>query len=123
MTKDELIKLDGDLAIEQQEIESQLKSMAIENPLVGDDFEQPKLENMGTSPDDTAQEAGEFDRNWAIMDALERRLKEIINTRGKIKQGIYGVCSNCSKKIEEPRLKAMPVATFCIDCAQKIELV
>ncbi len=119
MTKDDLKKLDDDLAREEAEIRKELKGIASENPLVRGDFDVV-VEDIGESQEDAAQEAGELDRNQALVDALERRLKEITHTREKIKTGAYGKCENCSSEIPTARLKAMPVAAFCISCANKL---
>ncbi|KKT80703.1 MAG: hypothetical protein A3B99_02300 [Candidatus Yanofskybacteria bacterium RIFCSPHIGHO2_02_FULL_44_12b] len=118
MTKDELKKLDDDLAQEEKVIRNQLSSIAKENPLVKGDFDVV-VEDLGKSQEDAAQEAGDLDRDQALVDALERRLKEITSTRQKIKSGKYGKCDNCASEISVARLKAMPVASLCISCAQK----
>ena len=46
----------------------------------------------------------------AINDALEN-----------IKEGNYGVCQECGEQIGAGRLKAMPLANYCVDCQSKIE--
>ncbi len=46
----------------------------------------------------------------AINEALEN-----------IKEGNYGVCQECGEKIGAGRLKAMPLAHYCVDCQGKIE--
>ena len=119
MTKDELTKLDNDLAKEESEIRNELKSIASENPLVRGDFDVV-VEDIGSSQDDAAQEAGELDRDQALVTALEKRLKDIIHTREKIKSGTYGKCESCSTPIRPERLKAMTVASLCISCAKKL---
>ncbi len=118
MTGEELKQLDADLAKEEAGIRSQLKSIATENPLVRGDFDVV-IDNLGESQDDAGQEAGELDRDQALVDSLERRLKEIMHTREKIKSGEYGRCENCSSSIPPARLRAMPVASLCISCANK----
>ena len=119
MTKEELVKLDTDLTKEEKEIRSELRSIASENPLVKGDFDVV-IEDIGSSQDDAAQEAGELDRDQAMVDTLEKRLKEILHTREKIKDGTYGTCDSCSSEIPPARLKAMPVAALCISCAHKL---
>jgi RNA polymerase-binding transcription factor DksA len=88
MTKDELEKLDANLAKEQEVIEKELRDIASENPLIKGDFDV-KVEDIGPTNEDAAQEASELDRNQAMVDELERRLKEILNTREKIKNNSY----------------------------------
>lgn len=34
----------------------------------------------------------------------------------KLEKGIYGTCENCGEPISPGRLKAMPLAKFCVIC-------
>lgn len=36
----------------------------------------------------------------------------------RIKEGSYGTCANCSMKIPDERLSALPYVTTCIKCAE-----
>ncbi len=89
MTKDEIQKLADNLKNRLKEIDKELSAIASENPLVKGDFDV-KVEDLGKSEEDTEQEAGELDRNQAMVNTLERERKEIENTLGKIKSGTYG---------------------------------
>lgn len=119
MTKDELQKLVDNLKSKIKEIDKELSRIASENPAVKGDFDV-QVEDIGTSPDDTAQEAGELDRNQAIVGQLEKERKEIESTIEKIINGSYGKCTNCSADINPARLKALPIASLCISCANKV---
>lgn len=37
------------------------------------------------------------------------------------KQGKYGICDSCTKKIPAPRLKALPYTTMCVACQSEAE--
>lgn len=50
------------------------------------------------------------EKRAAIEEALE-----------KAQKGTYGICEECGSKIERARLKAMPLAKFCISCQQDVE--
>lgn len=89
MDKDETQKLIDNLNKELIEIDKELSDIASENPNVKGEFDA-KVEDLGSSPDDTAEEAGELDRNQAMVDTLVRRRKEISNSLEKIKAGTYG---------------------------------
>jgi len=39
----------------------------------------------------------------------------------RLKQGKYGICENCERKIALTRLNALPYATLCIDCERQME--
>ena len=118
MTKDELKKLADNLKKRLEEIDSELSKIASENPLVKGDF-NVQVEDLGKSDEDNEQEAGELDRNQAMVYTLEKERKEIQGTLEKIEAGTYGKCENCSLDITPARLKAMPVASLCISCAKR----
>lgn len=119
MDKNQLNKLDEQLAQEEQNIIAQLGEVATLNPSVKGDFEPVMPNYEGNDEDERINEATDFDRNLALEQQLENRLKEVRDVREKIKQGTYGICSNCRSEIPENRLKAMPTASFCIACAQR----
>lgn len=118
MTKEELKKLKDSLEKELSAIDKELAGIASENPLVKGDFDV-KVEDLGSSIEDAAQEAGELDRLQALVRNLEKRRKEIANIITKLEEGKYGKCEVCSKDISPARLKAIPVASLCISCAKK----
>src|SRR3989344_8390396 len=109
MTKEELKKLADSLETRLKEIDNELSSIASENPLVRGDFDV-KVDDLGKSEEDAGQEAGELDRNQAMVNNLEKERKEIETTLDKIKDGTYGKCETCSAGINPARLKAIPVA-------------
>ena len=119
MTKDELQKLADTLRKRLKEIDKELTAIASENPLVRGDFDV-KVEDLGKSDEDAGQEAGELDRNQAMVNTLEKERKEVENTLEKIESGTYGKCETCASDINPARLKAMPIASLCISCAQKV---
>ena len=45
-----------------------------------------------------------------------RRLRMIDSAITRIKQGKYGLCMKCGKKIPKERLEAIPYALMCIEC-------
>ncbi len=50
-----------------------------------------------------------------------RRLKLIESALSRIKNGRYGLCMRCGKKIPKERLEAIPYALMCIDCKSSEE--
>jgi len=45
-----------------------------------------------------------------------KRLRLIESALTRIKQGKYGLCVKCGKRIPQDRLTAIPYALMCIDC-------
>ncbi len=48
-------------------------------------------------------------------------IEEIDHALLRIEDGIYGQCARCGNPIDEPRLKAMPSATYDTECQTAIE--
>jgi DnaK suppressor protein len=74
-------------------------------------------------PDPADRATLESDRNFTLR--IRDRERKLI---GKIKEALeridtktYGLCEECGEGISEPRLKARPVTTLCIDCKKKQE--
>ncbi|MBI5031979.1 MAG: TraR/DksA C4-type zinc finger protein [Chloroflexi bacterium] len=67
---------------------------------------------------DDATEVEEQTKSLALRRHLEGMLKEIDRAIARAEKGTYGICERCKKPISEERLKVMPSATFCIECAK-----
>jgi len=74
-------------------------------------------------PDPTDRAALESDRNFTlrIRDRERKLIGKIKEALERIENGTYGICELCGEDISEPRLKARPVTTLCIDCKKKQE--
>ncbi len=51
-----------------------------------------------------------------LMSEEGRQIQEIQAAIQRLKNGTYGICSECDKKIKAGRLEALPHAQLCIDC-------
>jgi DnaK suppressor protein len=67
---------------------------------------------------DDATEVEEQAKSLALRRHLEGMLKEIDRAIVRAEKGTYGICERCKNPISEERLKVMPSATLCIDCAK-----
>ena len=78
----------------------------------------------GTEPKDLADIASDdIDRKMieAIGTQELKRLKVIESALTRIKQGKYGHCIKCGKRIPQDRLIAIPYALMCIECKSEDE--
>ncbi len=68
--------------------------------------------------DDNAQlwEASEIRDD--LDDEAEAELGEVNKALARLDAGQYGTCSSCGKPIGETRLKAVPYASLCMNCAE-----
>ena len=78
----------------------------------------------GTEPKDIADIASD-DTDRKMIEAIGvqelKRLKLIESAITRIKQGQYGHCIKCSKRIPQDRLIAIPYALMCIECKSEEE--
>lgn len=56
-----------------------------------------------------------------MLNFESRELAQIESALDKIEHGRYGRCEACESAIAPARLKALPYATECIDCARRDE--
>lgn len=108
----------NDLRKEESEILSELSTFAKPDPHVEGGFTVP-FPNEGTGVDENAREIEEFERLNVLKNNLVKRLQDIRATIKKIKEGLYGQCEKCLAAIQENRLKVMPAARFCMNCARQ----
>jgi DnaK suppressor protein len=53
----------------------------------------------------------------AIDDAAAGELANIERALQRLEQGRYGLCTRCGHEIDQQRLRAVPHAVTCLDCA------
>ena len=93
---------------------------------------EARLKELGAAVDRLeAESAQPLDADWSeqanqiedveTAEGLEQvRLEEARDIRAalqRIADGTYGTCANCGAEIAPARLKALPTATLCINCA------
>ncbi len=57
----------------------------------------------------------------AVLQALDRTLRQIDAALARLHAGRYGQCAGCSEPIPLARLKALPFATLCVPCQERSE--
>jgi RNA polymerase-binding protein DksA len=94
-----------------------LKTEIISNLIAGNKDFKEIVEGM--DPKDLADIASDdIDRKMieAIGSQELKRLKSIDSALTRIRQGKYGLCVKCGKRIPQDRLEAIPYALMCIGC-------
>jgi len=74
----------------------------------------------GDSADMAFDSAGE-DVSSQLAELESRELTQVERSLERLKQGIYGVCEGCQKKIPVARLNALPFTTTCVHCQREFE--
>jgi DnaK suppressor protein len=67
---------------------------------------------------DKAASAYSKELNFSLSDGERNVLMLIDEAFVRIKEGNFGVCTNCQNTIGEKRLQAVPWTAFCIDCQE-----
>ncbi len=70
---------------------------------------------------DLGTDSFEQDITLGLMENESDELHEIEEALDRIKDGSFGLCENCKKKIPRERLKAIPYTRLCVNCKKKEE--
>lgn len=70
---------------------------------------------------DQAFDSGSEEVSSQLAEVESRNLHQIERAIVRLKQGTYGVCEGCNKKIPVARLNALPFTTTCIGCQREME--
>ncbi len=82
------------------------------------------LQNRDNSPGDSIDESTEEQGTSTELKLKDRErdlLNQVNNALERIDDGDYGYCDNCDEPIGVARLRARPVAIFCIECQEERE--
>jgi len=70
---------------------------------------------------DQAFDTGSEEVSSQLAELESRELNQIERAMARLKQGSYGVCEGCQKKIPVARLNALPYTTVCVQCQLEME--
>ena len=70
---------------------------------------------------DQASSHTQFSAAFRIRDRESKLMKKIKQALDRIEEGTYGICEMCEEDIAIARLKARPVAMYCIKCKTAME--
>jgi len=70
---------------------------------------------------DAAFDTGSDEIASQLAELEARELKQIERALLRLKQGSYGQCEECQKRIPVARLNALPYSTLCIECQRQLE--
>jgi RNA polymerase-binding protein DksA len=83
------------------------------------------LRFIGEDREAELEERAQEERAARVLSRLDdRSLREIAEIHAALQRlidGTYGQCLDCGRAIPLPRLRALPTAAFCVDCAREEE--
>lgn len=115
MNKGLLSELKEKLEKEKIAIKKQLATFADQDPEMKGNWDS-RFPDFDGNIEEAADEVEEYTSRLPVEFSLETRLRDVNLALEKMKKGKYGKCENCSKEIEEKRLKILPAARICMKC-------
>ena len=70
---------------------------------------------------DWALDSAQDEISSQLAEVESRELGSIENALERMRQGQYGICEACEKKIPSVRLEALPYATLCLACQRETD--
>ena len=70
---------------------------------------------------DMAFDTGSEEVTSQLVQLESRELQQIERALERLKQGTYGLCEMCQKRIPVDRLDALPFSTTCVTCQRVME--
>lgn len=115
MKKEKILGYKTKLEKEKVLLEEELKSVGVENPADGKEWEakSPEEDIDQADRNEVADEIEDYENNIAILRDLKIKYEEVTDALKKIENGTFGVCEISGEQIEEDRLDANPGARTC----------
>jgi len=110
--KDEILRMREVLVIRRD---------ALRRALAGDLSLLSNLQQGSGDVIDAALDSAQGEINSQLAEVESRELGSIEKALEQMRDGSYGLCEHCEKKIPLARLKALPYATTCIECQRLAE--
>lgn len=108
------------LETELRRVEGQLREMGTEPTPLDSPLPSGGITRIGDFYDlAMASEAKEM--AYEIRSRLVKRLADLREALHRLRDGTYGQCGDCGRRIPERRLLAMPEATLCVPCQERRE--
>jgi DnaK suppressor protein len=70
---------------------------------------------------DMAFDAGSEEVSSQLAEQVSRELMQIERALERLRQGTYGMCEVCQRRIPVARLDALPFSTTCVQCQRQME--
>ena len=120
MSKSELAEFKALLLQRKKILQGDVKTLEDEGCKKGTDA-AGDLSTLPMHLADLGTDSFEQDITLGLMENESDELHEIEEALERIKDGSFGLCESCKKKIPKERLKAIPYARLCVNCKKKEE--
>lgn len=65
---------------------------------------------------DLAQALSDRETSDLLVHLLDANREQVEHALERVRQGAYGICEGCARKIPRERLRYQPAATRCVEC-------
>jgi DnaK suppressor protein len=104
--------------LEEEQTRLQQIRSALAAELAGGDTEErtvAELSQLDQHPADLGTETFERSRDLSILHHIEGQLADVDRAMQRLRDGAYGICEACGRRIDDDRLRARPAARFCVE--------
>ncbi len=109
------------LLAERTRLEAELEEIESRTAHASDAERATELSSYDDHPADLASETFEREKDLAIAESVESLLNQVNTALEKVDRGTYGTCDACGRPIKKARLQALPFATLCLECQDRLE--
>jgi len=114
---------------ELKDYEEQLKALASRLSQQIWEMREEALRTTGNSDDaglpaeqaECPSHETEEERTLNILESQQQVLREVEAAQSRLFDNTFGLCTECGSPITKTRLNAVPYASHCIGCADKLE--
>jgi RNA polymerase-binding transcription factor DksA len=111
----------GLLLAERDRIQKELEEMQARTARRSKLDSAVEEQDFDENPGDAATETLERGTDMALERTVHDILEQVEHSLEKMQDGTYGVCDSCGADIAEVRLRALPYATLCLACQDRLE--
>ena len=109
------------LLAERERLEEELRDI-IERTTHSSELEQvTEMSTYDDHPADLASETFEREKDMALEGNIQDLLEKVNVALEKLEDGTYAVCDSCGVEINPNRLEALPWASLCLNCQDRLE--
>jgi RNA polymerase-binding transcription factor DksA len=65
---------------------------------------------------DLAQALSDRETSDLLVHLLDQNREQVERALERLREGAYGICEGCARRIPEARLRYQPAATRCVEC-------
>jgi len=109
------------LQTERERLEAELRDIMERTSHTSDLEQATELSSYDDHPADLASETYEREKDLALESNITDLLEKVNTAIEKIDEGTYGVCDSCGIDINTNRLEALPWASLCLNCQDRLE--